>query len=220
MLGPAGVAEAAKKKGGGGATYPHPSTPDAALQTLMRGNARYRKGKLLLNDYSPVGENAANKQAPFAAIITCADSRITTTLMFDVHRGNLFVCRVAGNSIDQGTLGSTEFAVKVLGVKLVMVLGHTNCGAVNAAIGVANGTSGFPREQFGQIGAVVDEIVPVIKAIPPDQRNLPDCIRANAIGQAADIAATQPIIKPAVDAGTIKVVAAVYDIATGKVQLA
>ena len=79
--------------------------------------------KLQLRDYSPVGEKRASEQKPFAAIITCADSRISPELVFDVERGNIFVSRIAGNSIDQGTLGSAEYAVGVLGVKVVMVLG-------------------------------------------------------------------------------------------------
>jgi carbonic anhydrase len=218
-LGPAAaLAEAAKKPKPGGKA-PHPQNPDAALKLLLKGNKRYQQGKLELRDYSPVGEGRANKQLPFAAIITCADSRVSPTLIFDVTRGNIFVSKVAGNSIDTGTLGSTEFAVKVLGVKLIMVLGHSNCGAVKAGIGVANGTSAFPPDQFGAIGPVVDLLVPPISGIPPDQRTVDNSIAVNARYQAATIAAKDPIVKPAIAAGTIKVVAGVYNIANGKVSL-
>jgi carbonic anhydrase len=217
-LGPVARAEA-KKKPRRGRRGPHPKTPDDALATLMKGNKRYRKGKLELRDYSPVGEDRAHKQMPFAAIITCADSRLSPTLIFDLERGNIFVSKVAGNSIDTGTLGSTEYAVKVLGVKLIMVLGHSDCGAVKAGIGVANGTADYPRDTYGEIGAVVDRLVPPISALPPEQRTVDNCIAVNARAQAAEIASRGPIVQPAVASGQIKVVAAVYDIGSGKVNL-
>ncbi len=152
-------------------------------------------------------------------IISCADSRVSPTLIFDVDRGNLFSSKVAGNTIDSGTLGSTEFAVKVLGVKLVMVLGHSNCGAVSAAIEVANGEASYPAEEYGAIGEVVDRIVPSIRGLPPEERTVPACVELNAAAQAADIAGRDPIVRPAVDAGQIEVVAAVYDLETGEVSL-
>ena len=218
-LGPAAALTEAAKKPKTGGRAPHPGNPDAALKALLDGNKRYRKGKLTLRDYSPVGERRGEKQQPFAAIITCADSRVSPTLIFDVERGNLFVCKVAGNSIDTGTLGSTEFGVAVLGVKLILVMGHSDCGAVKSAIGVANGTASFPPAQFGAIGPVVDALVPPIAGLPPDQRTVDNSIATNARYQAATIAAKDPIIKPAIAAGTIKVVAAVYNIANGKVSL-
>ena len=137
-LGGVGAADALAASTGGRA--PHPKTPEEALRILQAGNKRYRQNKLQLRDYSPVGEKRAAEQKPMAAIITCADSRISPELVFDVERGNLFVSRIAGNSIDSGTLGSTEYAVAVLGVKLVMVLGHSDCGAIKAAI-----ASGRPK---------------------------------------------------------------------------
>jgi carbonic anhydrase len=202
-----------------GRRLPHPKDPQEALQLLVKGNRRYQKGKLQLRDYSPVGEDRANKQMPFAAIITCADSRVSPTLIFDVERGNIFVSKVAGNGIDTGTLGSTEYAIKVLGVKLVLVLGHSDCGAVRSAIGVANETTTYPPDQYGAIGAVVDKLVPAIKALPPDQRTVSTCVSVNAKAQADDIASRGPIVKQAIDAEKIAVVAAVYDIKTGKVSL-
>jgi carbonic anhydrase len=218
-LGPAALAEAvAEAKKERGRRFPHPRDPQEALQILLKGNKRYRKGKLELRDYSPVGEDRASKQAPFAAIITCADSRVSPTLIFDVERGNIFVSKVAGNSVDIGTLGSTEYAIKVLGVKLLLVLGHSGCGAVKAAIGVANGTSSYPPDQYGAIGEFVQKLVPPIQSVPPP-RPLDTCIAVNASAQAADIRGRNPIVKPAADAGTIAVVPAVYEIKTGKVSL-
>jgi carbonic anhydrase len=215
-LGPAAIAEAKQRPGG---RAPHPKTPAAALRVLKAGNVRYRQGKLDLVNYSPLGERRASGQKPFAAIITCADSRISPELVFDLERGNIFVSRVAGNSVDTGTLGSTEYAVAVLGVKLVMVLGHSDCGAVKAAIGVAGGETSYPSEQFGAIGEVVDALVPPIQAIPPADRTLVRCTATNARAQAADLASRTPIIKPAIDAGDIRVVAAIYNIADGKVSV-
>jgi carbonic anhydrase len=201
------------------ANVAHPSGPEEALSLLMEGNRRHQSGRVELHDYSPVGDDHASRQMPFAAIISCADSRVSPTLVFDVDRGNLFSSKVAGNTIDGGTLGSTEFAVKVLGVKLVMVLGHSNCGAVTAAIEVANGESSYPADEYGAIGEVVDRIVPSIRDLPPAERTLPASVELNAAAQAADLAERDPIVKPAVEAGQIVVVAAVYDIASGAVAL-
>jgi carbonic anhydrase len=216
-LGPAAVAEALEVRRR--PPRPHPPTPDAALHLLKKGNRRYRKGKLQFRDYSPVGEDRANDQKPFAAIVTCADSRLSPALIFDIARGNIFVSRIAGNSIDTGTLGSTEYAVGVLGVKLIMVLGHSDCGAVKAAIGVANGTASYPPDRYGAIGEVVSKIVPAIQAIPRADRTVHHCTEVTARTQAADIAARGPIIKPAIDAERLRVVAAVYNIPDGKVSL-
>jgi carbonic anhydrase len=177
---------------GNGATraqVPHPATPGAALDILRAGNERYRAGQLELRDFSPVGERIASSQKPFAAIITCADSRISPTLIFDVAEGNLFVSRVAGNSVDVGTLGSTEYAVAKLGVKLILILGHSNCGAVKTALGVADGSAHFPADKYGAIGAVVDAIVPTVKALPQAERTLERATTANAAAQADAITA-------------------------------
>jgi carbonic anhydrase len=197
---------------------PHPGSPEEALSVLMEGNRRHQNGRVELHDHSPVGDHAS-RQMPFAAIISCADSRVSPTLIFDVDRGNLFSSKVAGNTIDSGTLGSTEFAVKVLGVKLVMVLGHSNCGAVTAAIDVANGDASYPPEDYGAIGEVVDRIVPAIRGLPAAERSIPACVELNAAAQAAEIAGRGPIVRQAVESGQIEVVAAVYDIDTGRVSL-
>jgi carbonic anhydrase len=216
-LGGVGASEALAGATGGRA--PHPKTPAEALSILQAGNKRYRQGKLSLRDYSPVGEKRASEQKPFAAIITCADSRISPELVFDVERGNIFVSRIAGNSVDSGTLGSTEYAVGVLGVKLILVLGHSDCGAIKAAISTVTEGKTFPSSEFGAIGEVIDLLTPTVKSLPAAQRTLARCVPANAIAQAQDIAAQGPIIKPAVDSGQIEVVAGVYNIANGAVSI-
>ena len=199
-----------------GRRAPHPATPKAALHLLQGGNKRYRANKLQLRDYSPVGERRASDQKPFAAILTCSDSRISPTLIFDVERGNLFVAKVAGNSVDTGTLGSVEYAIAVLGVKLIMVLGHSDCGASSPRSGWAKS---FPPSKYGAIGAVVDAIVPTVEALPPDQRTLQACTSANASNQAIQLANSDPIVKPAVSAGTLWVVPAIYNVPNGRVRL-
>src|SRR5713101_3849734 len=105
-LGSAGLIDpvAEAKKPGRGRRFPHPKDPQEALSILLKGNQRYRRGRLRLRDYSVPGEDIATKQTPFAAIITCSDSRLSPPLVFDVAHGNLFVSRVAGNSVDVGTL--------------------------------------------------------------------------------------------------------------------
>jgi carbonic anhydrase len=202
-----------------GGRAPHPKTPTEALRLLQAGNERYREGMLQLRDYSPVGERRAAEQKPFAAIVTCSDSRIAPELVFDLERGNLFVSRIAGNSIDTGTLGSSEFAVAVLGVKLIMVLGHSDCGAVKAAIDVVVNGESYPESKYGAIGAVIDHLVPTIRSLPAGERDLSRCVPANAIAQANALAGRGPIVAPAVASGKLRVAAAVYDIADGAVSI-
>jgi carbonic anhydrase len=200
-------------------TETFPETPADALAALKAGNERHRAGIQELRNLSPLGERHADGQRPFAAVISCADSRVSVALAFDLDRGNLFVSKVAGNTLDTGTLGSTEFAVAVLGVKLVMVLGHSGCGAVEAAIEVADGTQSYPPDEYGAIGSVVDAVVPSIESLPADRRTLSDCVTANARLQAAELSRKSPIIGPAVGARALQVVAAVYDVESGRVDV-
>lgn len=231
LLGRAGVAAGGALLGGGvldGAladladarqAYARPSTPAAALRALIEGNRRYRAGRWQRRDYSPVGERRASAQKPFAAILACADSRVSPPLVFDVERGNLFAAHVAGNSADVGSTGSLEYAVAVLGVHVIMVLGHTDCGAVKAAIEVAGKKKTFPEASFGSIGAVVDAIVPAVAGLDSSARTLEASIVANTRRQATLLAGEGPIIPAAIAAGTLSVVAGVYDIATGIVRV-
>jgi carbonic anhydrase len=195
----------------------HPQSPDGALAALLEGNARHVAGDQELRDHSPV--EATDAQMPFAAVITCADSRVSPTLIFDLDRGNLFESRVAGNGVDTGVLGTTEFAVAKLGVKLIVVLGHSDCRAVHAAIEIAAGEASFPSAEFGAIGEVLERVVPAIEEVPAAERDPEHCIAANARQQAALLAAADPVIRSAVESGAVKVVAAVYDIGSGEVSL-
>jgi carbonic anhydrase len=201
------------------AAYARPSTPAAALKALVEGNRRYRRGTWQRRDYSPVGERRAVEQQPFASILACADSRVSPPLVFDVERGNLFAAHVAGNSIDTGTQGSLEYSVAVLNVHVIMVLGHTDCGAVKSAIEVAEGRKTYPASKYGAIGAVVDAVVPAIAGLDPRVRTLQASIVANARRQAALLAASGPIVPAAIAAGKLRVVSAVYEIDSGTVKI-
>jgi carbonic anhydrase len=196
---------------------PHPETPAEALTTLLDGNARHVSGRTELRDHSPV--DPAETQQPFAAIIACSDSRVAPPLIFDLDRGNVFESRIAGNGIDAGVLGSTEFAVAQLGVKVVMVLGHTGCAAVNAALAVAAGTASFPAAESGEIGGVIANVVPGVESLPEGERDMQHAVAANARHQAARLAVVDPVIRPAVESGAVQVVAAVYDVASREVSL-
>jgi carbonic anhydrase len=204
-----------------GASKPpaRPATPAEALAALKAGNQRHVSGRTVALDYCGLGDRIAETQTPFAAIIGCADSRVSPSLIFDLGLGNIFVSRVAGNSVDVATLGSTEFAVAVLGVVLVMVLGHSNCGAVTAAIDVANGTASFPADEFGVIGQMLEPVIDPVRALPANERTLDGSIAANARAQATRLASAGPIVKRAVESGRLEVVGAVYDIGSGRVEL-
>lgn len=131
-------------------------TPDAALARLMEGNARYVSGKLNERDFSAGRAARTQGQAPFAAILGCADSRIAPELAFDQGPGELFVVRVAGNFVTPDGLGSLEYGVAVLGTKVIMVLGHTSCGAVHATVSALQKGNSFP----GHIASLVTSMKP------------------------------------------------------------
>jgi carbonic anhydrase len=190
--------------------------PDDALEQLLAGNARFVAGEWSRQDHAPVGPEYAKSQSPIAAVLTCADSRIAPSLIFDVKHDSLFTARVAGNSVSDDTLGSLEFAVANLDVRLVMVLGHQNCGAVTAAMDVVAGRSSYPP---GAIATVVSRVEPAVRELAEDERTIEACVRANAALAADQLAATEPIMAPAIAEGRLRVVAAYYDIATGAVTV-
>jgi carbonic anhydrase len=186
------------------------STPDEALKTLMDGNQRYIAGALrsLDEDLSILKAKTAEKQEPFAAVLSCADSRVPVELVFDQTIGHLFVVRVAGNVVSPEITASLEYGVAVLGTKVLMVLGHSNCGAVKATI--------EGKQVPGQISALYTPIRPAVDAAGTD---LNAVIDANARIQAGLLSQASPIIAGAIKDGKLTVVPARYDIATGKVSL-
>jgi carbonic anhydrase len=132
-------------------------SPDAALDRLMKGNVRYVDGVSRRHDFKHERESLTTGQNPFAAVLSCADSRIAPEYCFDTSRGDIFVCRVAGNIASDEMIASLEYTVSVLNTPLIMVLGHESCGAVDAAIkSIKDGTT-LP----GHLPSLVDAIAPI-----------------------------------------------------------
>jgi carbonic anhydrase len=185
-------------------------TPDAALQELMDGNQRFMAGQLRSfdEDLALLKAKTAEGQQPFAALLSCADSRVPVELVFDQSIGHLFVVRIAGNIATPEVIASLEFGVAVLGCKVLMVLGHSNCGAVKATIA--------GQAVPGQISALYAPIRPAVDAAGPDLEATTD---ANARIQAALLSQASPILAGAIGEKNLKVVAARYDIASGAVSL-
>jgi carbonic anhydrase len=185
--------------------------PDDALKALMDGNQRYIGGQLqsLNEDLSILKAKTAEKQEPFAAILSCADSRVPVEFVFDQSIGQLFVVRVAGNITTPEIIASLEYGVAVLGTRVIMVLGHSNCGAVKATI--------EGKAVPGQIGALYAPLWPAVYVA--GNNGLDAVIDANAKIQATLLAQASPLIAETIKAGNLKVVPARYDIATGVVSL-
>ena len=192
--------------------------PEAAMARLVAGNERYVSGFSAHpnNDLPRRGKVAAG-QTPFATILTCADSRVAPELLFDQGLGDLFVCRVAGNVVDDALLASLEYSVIHLGSTLIMALGHERCGAVKATIDALAGR-GSPEDVGTKIGALAALIAPAIRAVPADATDKLDAaVSINASHAAAEIFVNSPPLRARVLAGKLKIVAARYDLDDGKV---
>src|SRR5260221_11672220 len=135
-------------------------SPDAALKRLMKGNERYAEGESRRHDFKREREALVGGQNPFAAILSCADSRIAPEYAFDTGRGDLFVCRVAGNFANDDTIASMEYGVAVLNSPLILVLGHESCGAVDATIKSLKDNTTLP----GPLPSLVASIAPAVNA--------------------------------------------------------
>jgi carbonic anhydrase len=183
-------------------------SPDEALKAMMDGNDRFVAGQLRSfdEDLKILKDKTSEKQEPFAIVLACADSRVPVELIFDQSIGHLFVVRVAGNVATSEVIASIEYGVAVLGARALMVLGHTECGAISAAIA--------GKSVPGQISALYAPLRPAIDEAGP---NLAAAIDANARRQAALLSNASPVIAGAVKEGKLRVVAARYDIANGKV---
>ncbi len=184
-----------------------PATPEQALAQLYEGNRRFAAGQPLAahRDMSRVKE-VAPKQAPFAAFLGCADSRVPIEIVFDQGFGDLFVTRIAGNVATSENIGSLEFGTLLLGAKVLYVLGHTACGAVTATIKAA--------EVPGQISGLFQHIRPAAKAAGGEVEK---AIRENVRIQAQVLAESSPVIARLVRQKQLLVAGGVYDLATGRV---
>lgn len=187
-------------------------TAEDALQQLQEGNLRYVKGDLK-HPHTNVERRheLTGGQHPFAVILSCADSRVVPELLFDQGLGDLFVIRVAGNIAKDKVIGSIEYAVKFLNSKLIVVMGHENCGAVSASLSDA--------DPGGHIGAIIEKIKPAVymsKRMPGD--HLTNAIKINAQLVSEELKESKPILQDAVRSSGVKVVSAYYNLSKGEVE--
>jgi len=191
-------------------------SPDASLERLLKGNSRYVDGVSLRHDFKHERDALVGGQNPYAAILSCADSRIAPEYAFDSGRGDLFVCRVAGNFATSEVIASMEYAVAVLGVPLILVLGHESCGAVDAAIKSLRDDKALP----GHMPSLVDAVAPAVKAVSQQAGDvLGKAIRQNVIDNVGKLSSATPILSAAVEQRKLKVVGGVYGLRDGRVEM-
>ena len=191
-------------------------SPDASLKRLMQGNQRYVEGIARRHDFKHEREALAGGQNPYAAILSCADSRIAPEYAFDSGRGDLFVCRIAGNFASEETVASLEYAVAVLAVPLILVLGHDACGAVDATIKSLKDGKALP----GHMPSLVTALAPPVKAVAEQPGNaLDNAIRQNVVDSVAKLKAAAPILSAAAEQNKIKIVGGIYRLKTGQVDM-
>lgn len=183
-----------------------------ALEALKEGNTRYVKGELKHPHTDNAYRNSLQgEQHPFAVVLSCADSRVVPELIFDQGLGDLFVIRVAGNIAKDKVLGSIEYAVKYLGTKLVIVLGHENCGAVKASLG--------DEDPGGHIGRIIEKIKPAVYMAKRMEGDLlTNSIQNNAHIVSEEIKESKPILANAFKEDGLMVVPAYYQLSSGKVK--
>lgn len=185
-----------------------PRTPEDALQLLYAGNQRFLSGnpQAANRDMERV-KAVAPRQTPFAAFLGCADSRVPVEILFDQGFGDLFVTRIAGNVASSENIGSLEFGTMVLGAKVLYVLGHTSCGAVEATL--------KGEEVPGQISGLFQHIRPAIRDVIGDMNK---AVQANVRYQARVLAEASPVIARLVREKKLLVTGGVYDLASGVVS--
>jgi carbonic anhydrase len=191
-------------------------SPDAALALLMAGNKRYVEGVTRRHDFRNERELLTKGQNPYSAILSCADSRIAPELAFDSARGDLFVCRVAGNFANDDMVASLEYAVAVLKTPLIMVLGHSACGAIASTIQSLKDNSTLP----GHLPSLVASLAPAVKASQGKPGDLLDnAIRQNVSDTVQKLKSAAPILNAAVTGAKLRIVGAVYQLSDGHVDI-
>ncbi len=205
-------------------TWPPPTkasqaamTPDQALAEFRAGNDRFVAGKSRHRDLPAEVRASAGGQYPFAVVLSCLDSRQSAELIFDQGIGDIFSARVAGNVMNDDILGSLEFACRITGAKLIVVVGHTHCGAIKGAVDHA---------KLGNLTGLLDKIQPAVQMVPPNvqPRNAKNLQFVDDVGEAnvklvvKQITEQSPILKEMVEKGEIKVVGGMSDLDTGKVK--
>jgi carbonic anhydrase len=193
-------------------------SPEHALQILVEGNNRFVNGKPINRNLTDQIKQTATGQYPFASITSCIDSRIPTEIIFDQGIGDIFNARIAGNFVNKDILGSLEFAHKLAGSKLLVVMGHTSCGAVKGACDHA---------RLGNLTQMLDKIMPAVDAIktsPDEERSSKNLDFVNKVAvknvelTIENIKNGSAVLKDMYDIGEIDIVGAMYDVASGHVH--
>lgn len=188
------------------------SRPEAALDELIAGNRRFTSGRTSSHRRDLVLlQQMMERPEPFAAVLSCADSRVPVEVVFDQMIGQLFVTRVAGNMVTTEIVASLEYAAAVLGTHTILVMGHSRCGAVTAAIQAHHHGQAVP----GQISALFPHIEPAVKQAGPD---VEATVRANVLLQAARLRES-PLLAALIEQGKLLIAAAYFDLRTGAVNL-
>jgi carbonic anhydrase len=214
----AGVAGAAflSKAWAAGPAPTNPKSPDEALAELLAGNQRYVSGRNIHHDYGPERPALVLGQQPFAVILGCADSRVSPELAFDQTRGRLFVVRLAGNFVDENGLASIEYGASVLGAPVVVVLGHTECGAIKAAVDVVTKGAHLP----GHLPRLIGHLTPSVEKARNNGGSLvSNAIRENVVLNVDTLKNSKPILADLVQQRKLKVVGGLYDLASGRVHI-
>jgi carbonic anhydrase len=203
-----------------GGTPPKPEnvmSPEEALQRLIEGNGRYIANTPLPSTYEATRAALVKGQNPYACILGCSDSRVNPDLCFDAGRGDLFVARVAGNFVTPEILASLEYGTAVLQSPLIMVLGHTSCGAIQASIKAVKNDEDFP----GHIQLLASSLTPAIDAaLKKDPSNVEaSAIRENVRINVEALKNSTPILRRLVQSKKLMVVGGIYDLNTGRVEI-
>ncbi len=191
-------------------------TPAKALEMLKEGNERFVKGAMLDRDLLEQVEQTASGQYPYAVVLGCIDSRVPPELVFDQGIGDIFTPRIAGNFVNTDILGSMEFATQVAGSKLIVVLGHSSCGAVKGAC---------DNVKLGNLTDTLEDLMPAVQAVTDveGERNSSNSAFVEAVSHmnvemtVDNILEQSPVMKKLVDEGELMVVGAMHDVSTGKV---
>ncbi len=192
-------------------------TPDMVIQSLKEGNERFMRNDLTARDHSSQVRESVRAQYPKAIVLSCVDSRVPVEDVFDRGIGDVFVARVAGNFVNEDILGSMEFACKVSGSKLIMVMGHEHCGAIKSAI---------DDVKLGNITAMLSKIKPAVDMVLYDgdrssknQEFVHQVSESNVRNTINEIRKNSPILKEMEENGEIRIVGALYDMDNGKVNI-
>tara|TARA_B100000524_G_scaffold228415_2_gene121035 strand:+ start:3022 stop:3648 length:627 start_codon:yes stop_codon:yes gene_type:complete len=194
-------------------------TPKSAKEELVNGNKRFVESQKVDRDLLKQVEQTSTGQFPFATILSCIDSRVSSELIFDQGIGDIFSVRIAGNFVNEDILGSMEFACKLAGTKLIVVLGHTSCGAVKGACDHA---------RLGNLTTLINKIEPAVEAVTePKDESLRNSSNIEFVNEVAkknvymtidNIRNSSEVLKAMEDAGEIDIIGGMYDIKTGEVS--